>query len=121
MARPRSFVIGLGITWAIAGLIEPQLFDASEPMNAVGLTQTFITAVLVFCWVKAHARANSITPPAGASLLAAILPPVGVPYYAFRGFGFRKGAILTGLALVTLLGLFAVYLALYQLSAMSGG
>jgi hypothetical protein len=116
---PRSFVIGLGLTWAIAGLIEPQLSNAGETMNAVGFVQTFVTAVLVFCWVKAHARANSIDPPTGASLLAALLPPVGVPYYAFRGFGLRAGARLTGLALLTLFGMFAAYATLYELSTMS--
>ena len=120
MASPRAFVLGMAASWAVAGLVEPHIPDAGQPLNAVGAAQSIAMAVLVFCWVKTHARAQAITPPAGATILAALLPPIGIPYYAFRGFGFGKGAKLTGLALLTFIGLVLIYAVLYELSARIG-
>ena len=120
MAKPRTFVFWMAVVWGVTGLIEPHTPHAGEPMNEIGFLQIIVWAVLLFGWVKAHARANAISPPAGAPLFAALLPPLGVPYYAFRAFGARAGAKLTGLALITLIGLFGLYTLLFELSARSG-
>jgi hypothetical protein len=89
-------------------------------MSEIGFVQVIVWAVLVFCWVKAHARTKAIDPPAGASIFAAFVPPLGVPYYAFRAFGAREGAKLTGLALLTLIVLFGLYWVSFELSARYG-
>lgn len=119
MAGPRSFVLGMAVVWGITGLMEPHTANAGQPMNEIGFVQMIAWAILLFGWVKAHARANGVEPPAGSSIFAALLPPLGVPYYAFRAFGARGGAKLTGYALLTLVGLFGLYTLLFELSARS--
>ncbi len=116
MASPRAFVIGMVAVWGATGLIEPHAPNAGQPFNEIGFIQIIAWAVLLFGWVKAHARSKQIEPPAGAALFAALLPPLGVPYYAYRGFGLRRGSIIVGLALVSLIAMFAAYTLLYELS-----
>lgn len=113
----RWFLSALGIVWAISGLVEPHLPEFREPFSAVGMIQGILTALLLFGWCKAHARAHSIEPPTGAALLVGLIAPIGVPYYALRGFGLRAGARLIGLALASLIGLEAVYVACFEVSA----
>lgn len=120
MARPRAFVLGMAAVWGITGLIEPHTLNAGEPMSAIGLVQVIVTAVLIFGWVKAHAQSHATTPPTGAPIFAALLPPLGVPYYAFRAFGPRAGAKLTGLALLTLVALCGIYFVSFEVSAKFG-
>jgi hypothetical protein len=106
----------MGFLWAVTGLVEPQTPNAGQPLNEVGFVQMIIWAVLLFGWVKSHARAKQVQAPPGASILAAILPPVGVPYYALRTFGAREGLKLTGWALLALLAFFGVYSLAWELS-----
>ena len=117
MTSSRKFVVGMLLLWGITGLIEPHTPNAGEPFNEIAVVQMVVWAVLMFGWVKAHAKQNQISPPAGAPLLAALLPPLGVPYYAFRGYGFLRGAKLVGLSLLMMIVMFAVYLALFEVSA----
>lgn len=120
MVAPRMYVLGMAAVWAATGLIEPHTPHAGEPMNEIGLIQIVVWAILIFGWVKAHARSRAAIPATGSAVFAALLPPLGVPYYALRTFGLREGAKLTGLALLTLLALIAIYLLLFELSARSG-
>jgi hypothetical protein len=80
MTSSRKFVLGMVLLWGATGLIEPHTPHAGEPFNEVAFIQMVVWAVLLFGWVKSHAKLNQISPPAGAPLLAALLPPVGVPY-----------------------------------------
>lgn len=48
-------------------------------------------AVLLFNWCKAHARAAGVDAPAGYAPLCGLLPPLGVPLYFLRMFGWRRG------------------------------
>jgi hypothetical protein len=120
MASSRAFVIGMFAAWVATGLIEPHTPHAGEPLNEIGFVQMIVWAVLLFCWVKAHARANQIVPPTGAALFVALLPPLGVPYYAFRGYGLRKGARLAGLSLLTFVAMFGIYTLMFALSSRWG-
>jgi hypothetical protein len=117
MTRSRKLVLAMLMLWAATGLVEPHTPHAGQPFNEIAFVQTIVFAVLVFSWVKAHAKLNQIDTPTGAPLLAALIPPIGVPYYAFRGFGFVRGARLVGLALLSLILMFAVYLVLFEVSA----
>ena len=117
MTSPRKFVLGMLVLWGVTGLVEPHTPHAGEPFNEIAFVQMIILAILLFGWVKAHAKLNQISPPTGAPIFAALLPPVGVPYYAFRGYGFRDGIKLLGLALIAMILMFGIYLALYEVSA----
>src|SRR4051812_32211610 len=118
---PRNFVLTMGGVWALTGLVEPHTPHAGQLMNELGFLQIIVWAILLFGWVNSHARAKGIVPPPGAAILAAILPPVGIPYYAFRAFGAREGSKLTGFALLALLAYFALYSLAWDLSAGYGG
>ena len=120
MASPRAFVIGMVAVWGATGLIEPHTPNAGQPFNEIGFIQIIVWAILLFGWVKAHARSKQIEPPAGAPLFVALLPPLGVPYYAYRGFGLRQGSVLMVFALLALIAMFGTYTLLYELSARVG-
>ncbi len=113
---PWRLVVALGFVWGVTGLVEPHLPDAGETLNAAGAAQGVLTSLLLFAWCKAHARAHAVQLASGAALLVAVIAPLGVPYYAFRGFGFRRGARLIGLSIVTLLLLIAIYFVCFELS-----
>jgi hypothetical protein len=113
---PWRLLVALGVVWGVAGLVEPHLPDAGETLNAVGVVQGVLTSILFFAWCKAHARAHDIEPATGAALLVAVIAPIGVPYYAFRNFGFRGGARLIGLSIVTFFALGAIYVVCFELS-----
>lgn len=117
MTRSRKFIAGMLLLWGVTGLIEPHTPHANEPLNEVAFVQMIVWAMLVFGWVKAHARMNQISPPTGAPLLAALIPPVGVPYYAFRSYDFCRGARLVGLSILMMVFMFAAYLASFKISA----
>ena len=113
---PLRFLIALGVVWAAAGLIEPLLPRVGESLNEVGVVQGILTSVLLFGWCSAHARANAIRPALGARLLVGLLAPVGLPYYAFSGFGFRGGMRLIGMSILALVGLAAIYTIGFEIS-----
>ncbi len=106
--------------WGVTGLIEPHTPNAGQPFNEIGFFQMIVWAILLFGWVKAHAQTKQIEPPTGAPLFAALLPPLGVPYYAYRGFGLRQGSRIVGLALLALIAMFGIYTLMYELSARVG-
>ena len=89
--RPQRILVMIGVAWGIAGLVEPHLPNAGQPFNAVGAVQMVLSAILLFAWCKAHAQANYIKPPTGAPLLVGVLALVGLPYYALRAYGMRRG------------------------------
>jgi hypothetical protein len=85
------------------------------------MVQGLVTGFLLFVWCKVHARAHAIEPPTGAALLVGFVAPIGVPYYALRGYGFRAGLRLIAKALGMLVVCEAIYVACYVASAWVGG
>jgi hypothetical protein len=120
MASPRAFVLGMVAVWGATGLIEPHTPNAGQPFNEIGFVQIIVWAVLIFGWVKAHSRSKQIEPPTGASIFAALLPPLGVPYYAFGAFGAREGVKLVGLSLLALIAMLVLYTIMFELSVRLG-
>ena len=120
MTNDRWFVVAMIALWAVAGLIEPHLPNGGTPFNEVSVVQSFAMAVLLFGWCKAHARTRAIRVPAYAPLLVAIFAPIGLPYYAFRGYGLRKGSLLLAFSLFTFIGLLAAYVFCFYLSTRLG-
>ena len=111
MKRDRLLLLFFVATWLVAGLLEP--FAPSygrEFHNEVSLVHTFVLAVVLFAWCRAHAVTHGVELPKGARLLVALLPPVGLPYYFFRAFPARVAATKTAKA-VPVLGACALLLA----------
>ena len=120
MRRDRLLVIVIALTWVVAGVIDPHLSDAGQPAQATMFPQAVALSVLLFAWCKSHAVANFIKPPAAAPLLVGLVAPLGIPYYAFRAFGLRRGAVICLLALLVAIGCFVLYALSYMLSARVG-
>jgi hypothetical protein len=106
--------------WVAAGIIEPHQPDAGQPYNDTAVAHALVMAALLFGWCKSHAAQNSIKPPRGAPLLVALISPIGLPYYAFRGYGWRKGLRIVGLGLLTFLALVILYVVCFEISARFG-
>jgi hypothetical protein len=120
MTHDRWLVVGMAAVWAIAGVVEPHLPNAGAPLNETGVVQSLAMTLLLFAWCKAHARTHATRPPVGSPLLVALLSPIGLPYYFFRGYGFRKGLALLGLAVLCFLAFATAYFLCFQASARVG-
>ena len=120
MRHDRWLVISMAAVWAVAGIVEPHLPNAGAPINETGVVQSLAMTLLLFAWCKAHAAAHTKRPPVAAPLLVAVLSPVGLPYYFFRGYGFKKGLGLLGLAILCFLAFGSIYLVCFQASARLG-
>ena len=70
----------------------------------------------VYAWCIEHAKHYKIKIPGRSAFWAAAIPPIGVPIYFFRGFGFKKGFFKTikfigFLILILVGGTFALWVA----------
>lgn len=117
MRQDRRLLVAMTVLYALIGCLAPHLPDPDQPSRELGLVHGLTLSILLFAWCKAHARAHSIEMPSGARLLVAALPPVGLPYYAFKGFGARKGARLLGMSLLVFVGLNATLAVCFTLSS----
>jgi hypothetical protein len=120
MRRDRLLVVLMMATWLIAGAIDAHLPGPPQQLRATALPQAFLLAILFFAWCKAHADAHAVKPPAAAPMLVGVFAPVGIPYYAYGTYGFRKGSLLCLMAVLVLIGGGLVYALSYFLSARIG-
>ena len=109
MRTDRAIVVAMAVSWAIAGAVEPHTSNPGQPLSASAVTHAAAMAVLLFAWCRAHASAHNISAPFAAPLAVALVAPIGLPYYAFRGFGFRKGLVLLGWSSLCLLGFLILF------------
>src|SRR5262245_32942860 len=104
MVTREQLIVGAFIaTWPIAGFVEPFTPGYGRVQNEVSLIHTFVLAILLFAWCKAHAAARGITPPTAAPLLVAVIAPIGLPYYLFRAFPWRTAIASLGKSLLVVL------------------
>ena len=80
-----ALLFGLFVLLGVGDALYPKQLEDLQ------LVSTVLIAVLLFSWVKAHAQEHQIKEPPGAAMLAGVVAPIGIPYYFFRGFGFRRG------------------------------
>jgi|SRR5579862_5720046 len=116
MKTDKILVIAMAISFIITGIVEPSFPNPGQMFNETGAIQSILMAILLFAWCKAHAAANKIKIPTGAPILVAIIAPIGIPYYFFRGFGWRKGFSLLLLAIITFLCFSVLYAISFTLS-----
>jgi hypothetical protein len=119
MARPRWYVLVFALVLGFLGLVEPH-FLAEGPTDGATVAQAIVMSMLLFHWCKAHASYNSIRPSRGAPLLVALFAPIGIPYFALKGYGFGKGMRLIGLSVLTYLGLGILYGVCFGVSSLVG-
>lgn len=90
-----KYLLWLAVSFVVVGTIEGYLpFEESAP-NPLALPHSVLSSVLLFSWCKSHALENNITSSGGYRLVAAFLPPIGLPAYFFKFFGFRNGGLKT--------------------------
>lgn len=92
--RSRQYLLAMLLLAITVGLVEPFLLDPGEQINAIGMIQTFVMAFLLFGWTRAHRRQHQVTNAPAAALLIALIAPVGIPYYAFSAYGFKRVSLL---------------------------
>ncbi len=80
-------------TSVIAGIIEGYMPIDRRGYSLVTLPYVITFAVLTFLWCRSHAFESNITFSHSYPAFAALFPPLGVPTYFFRFFGFRKGGM----------------------------
>lgn len=107
MTKSRKIILGLLLTFIAGGVLEA-LF--SKESNALGLFHGFVILGFLFWWVGEHARENFIAVPKGSKILTLLLPPLGLPYYFYKGYGFKKGSILVCCALLLLVLAVGMYI-----------
>ena len=103
MGRDKLILIAIVASWPIAGLIEPFTPSYGRAYNEVTLVHSVVLAFLLFAWCKEHATARGIKPPTGAAVLCALIAPIGLPYYFFRSYPWRRALRSLGKALLILL------------------
>jgi len=65
----------------------------SAHATALSLIHGLILILSAVFWCSYHAEQNDINIPKGAIVLCIIIPILGLPYYLFRGFGFKRGGL----------------------------
>ena len=97
MRSSRKIIIGLLLTFIASGSL-----DAFFPKDSaeLGLLHGFIILGLIFWWLDLHAMENGVAIPKGSKILTLFFPPLGLPYYFYKGYGFKRGAYLILIALL---------------------
>lgn len=108
MKTSRIILGALVLSFFLSGTVEalwPFLSDATFFIHG------FTIAFLVFWWVGEHASEQGLAaPPNGSKFLSAFIPPVGLPYYFYRGYGVKLGTVKLGLSILTFAFASALYL-----------
>ncbi|QFT55386.1 hypothetical protein [Microbulbifer sp. THAF38] len=108
MKNSRKIIFGLLLTFIAFGVLEA--FFPGES-NGLGLFHGLVILSFLFWWIGVHASENGIIAPKGSKILTLLVPPLGLPYYFYKGYGFKKGSILVAVALL----LFVLALGMYIL------
>ena len=90
MKKSHIILIILLTSFFISGSIEAYYPQASEMSYFI---HTFTIAIMLFWWVGEHSNENHIFAPKGSKLLSGFIAPIGLPYYFFKGFGFKSGLV----------------------------
>lgn len=109
MKRSTVLLLLLAAAYLVAGILEPLELPRGEIHSPLALIHGLVGAVLIYAWCRAHSQERQTDPPAGAAILCAFVPPIGLPYYMFRSYPWRRAA----LGLCKALGFFLVLVALF--------
>jgi len=114
--KVRMILLIMALSNFASGFLDMVLFTGRDGPSPLLFIHCIIMAILIYVWVKLHAKAHGVPEKAYAGF-AALFPPVGVPLYLFRAFG-RKGRLIGTLRAF---GFFLILGVLSILGFLSGG
>lgn len=109
MRRSTLYLVLLAASNIVAGVLEPLALPRGEVYSPYALVQALLGAVLIHAWCRAHSRERHTLPPAGAAILCAFIPPIGLPYYMIRTYPLPRAVLGIG----KVIAFFAFSLALF--------
>ena len=70
-------------------------FDGYFPQfeNVNALMHGLFICFMLFALCTEHINKHEVSPPKGSKILCALIPPIGVPYYSWKSFGFKIGTV----------------------------
>ena len=109
MRTDRQFLIAIPLSYLVSGVALALAPERPMDGGPIAVAHLFVLSFLCFGWCRAHASANGVQPPYAAPFLMALFAPLGLPYYAVRTWGWKRGTFLCfkGVGLVLLSGLLA--------------
>jgi hypothetical protein len=96
MKSSYKVVLAILVSFIISSLVDSYFIYTQNTADISFIPHTFILSVLLFIWCKYHAQENNIQDIGYKPLLCAVLGFIGLPYYAFKCYGLKGGAILLG-------------------------
>lgn len=106
MRSSHKIIFGIFLSFGLAGFIEGAF---PQTQGASFIIHSLFIAMMLFAWCGVHADENGIMPPNGAKLLCGLIGLIGVPFYLFRAFGFKKGGYKFLLCVAAALVIFGFY------------
>jgi hypothetical protein len=97
------------LVWAVAGILDASLHLSPQRQIPLTLLYCVFFAGIIYKWCHVYAGEHGDQPQIGSSILAALLPPVGIPLYFFRMHSALRATFATLLALVFAVVLLIVY------------
>lgn len=101
-------------SFVVAGVIESFYPEYSDKARAIELAHALIISVITFAWCGMHAQEHGHESAGGYRFFVAFFPPLGVPAYFLKFFGFKKGLLKTVLAVGFFLLAATAYLLIYS-------
>ncbi len=107
--KTRMILLAMALYNLASGFLDAVLYTGRDAQPPLLFVHVIVMAILIYVWVKLHAKARGVPEKAHAGF-AALFPPVGVPLYLFRAFGRKGGLIGTLKALGFFLILWLLYI-----------
>jgi hypothetical protein len=85
-------LVWLAVSFVASGIVDVTMSDPSDTFGVSYFPHLVIIMVLSFAWCKYHSLEKGVSVASWNPLVVGLLPPIGVPIYLFRSFGFRIGS-----------------------------
>lgn len=109
MKRSTRLLVLMAALLAVAGLTDASMHISPQKPAPFSLIYGFLLAALIYRWCRVFADERDSKPPFGMSILAAFLPPIGVPIYLFRVLPVSRAVVGTFKAVLFVIALLFVY------------
>ena len=117
MKVSNKYLLWILVSFIISGLLEGYYPEGSDIVSAIVSVHPVVICILIFIWCGVHAEEHGFSNIGGYKLFSAIAPPLGIPTYFIKHFGFKKGLVKTFKAIGFFIILAASYLVPYNILA----